>query len=847
MADGGNASNLGSSTVLCQEKVLRNKRKYLAEIPVDGGSDVSSPLTEFPRYELLADQNTVSDSGSLEAQSNWPKEEQEVEGLHLADWDEPISYQLEELLSHNLSATFRSAIKKIAEQGYTEDVAKSAILRSGLYYGSKDPVSNIVDGALVFLKREKNYDASTYHIFQDLDNLVEYTILEMLHVLREVKPSLTILEAMWFLLICDLNLSLACAVEGDPLSGIFGKEASGESSSDPTLAHPKSEAKTSETVLPIPNTHSSTYVSTHSISNTQYSRSEILTYGGYGGFPNLPHPMCPFHDGKTIPTPEAIVSVIEARGKSLGLPAECVQSICQLATMDESSGSCRKGCMPNYPKRHMLHHKSFHLEKHYKGSASKGTIKAKFSTWSGPVLDEKLKPPPDSLGVNTKNASSKMSKAIGKKVSVSEKSHHHSTNTSSSLVATNKPKHKPKPKPTPSASKDIICALPSANGKVDDSLPHETKPILKPDSSHRTFDDYCAGIPYDQSLGKYVAQDEKDKLILILAPQLQILEKEVQGWTDWANKKIMQAAGRLSKDRVELKTLRQEKEETEKFTKDKQIFEENTAKRLSEMDSALANATSQVEVFNSTANRLEEENIALKKELEAARLQALGSSANLQEAFLREKEALKRAQSWDTEKVLLQEEVSVDKRKVAELQHELEKAKGFYHNTEAQRNHEEKAKEKLLIEASSIKKERKQLAYASKVEADMKSQKAENEMQKYKERIEELESKISELRLESESSKIAALRRGSINGNYGYQAAKVSKRLAVFRDNFSETIARSERECVMCLAEEMSVVFLPCAHQALCGNCNEIHEKQGMNDCPSCRTPIKKRIKVRFC
>lgn len=129
----------------------------------------------------------------------------------------------------------------------------------------------------------------------------------------------------------------------------------------------------------------------------------------------------------------------------------------------------------------------------------------------------------------------------------------------------------------------------------------------------------------------------------------------------------------------------------------------------------------------------------------------------------------------------------------------------------------------------------------------MKSQKAENEMQKYKERIEEIESKISELRLESESSKIAALRRGSINGNYGYQAAKVSKRLAVFRDNFSDTIARSERECVMCLAEEMSVVFLPCAHQALCGNCNEIHEKQGMNDCPSCRTPIKKRIKVRFC
>lgn len=841
MADGTNASNQGSSSVLCQEKVPRNKRKYLAETPIDGQSDISLSLTEFPRYELVADQNTVSDSGSSVAQSNWPKEEQEVDGLHLADWDEPISYQLQELLSQNLSATFQSAIKKIAEHGYTEEVAKSAILRSGLYYGRKDTVSNIVDGALVFLKREKNYDGSRYHIFQDLDNLVEYTMLEMLYVLREVKPSLTILEAMWFLLICDLNLSQACAVEGDPLSGFFGKEVSGESSSDPALADPKSEAKTSETILPIPYTHSTTYVSTHSISNAQYSRSEILTYGGYGGFPNLPHPMCPFHDGKTIPTPEAIVSVIEARGKSLGLPAECVQSICQLATMDENSGSCRKGCLPNYPKRHMLHHKSFHLEKHYKGSASKGTIKAKFSTWSGPLLDEKLKSSPDSLGVNTKNASSKMSKASGKKVSASEKSHHHSTNTPSSLAATNKPK------PKPSASKDVVCALPSVNAQVDASLPQETKPILKPDYSQFYIDDYCSGIPYDQSLGKYVARNEKDKLMLILVPQLYTLEKEVQGWTDWANKKIMQATGRLGKDRLELKTLRQEKEETEKFTKDKQIFEENTAKRLSEMDCALANANSQVEVFNSTADRLRVENTALKKELEAARLLALGSSANLQEALLREKEALKRAQLWDTEKVLLQEEVSIVKCKVAELQHQVEKAKGLYNKIEARRKHEENAKEKLLIDASSIRKERKQLTYAARVGDDMISQKAENEMLKYKECIEELESKISELRLESESSKIAALRRGSINGSYGNQAHKVTKRLAVFRDNFMDSSARSERECVMCMTEEMSVVFLPCAHQSLCGNCSDIHEKQGMNDCPSCRTPIKKRIKVRFC
>ncbi|GFP98618.1 putative E3 ubiquitin-protein ligase rf298 [Phtheirospermum japonicum] len=50
----------------------------------------------------------------------------------------------------------------------------------------------------------------------------------------------------------------------------------------------------------------------------------------------------------------------------------------------------------------------------------------------------------------------------------------------------------------------------------------------------------------------------------------------------------------------------------------------------------------------------------------------------------------------------------------------------------------------------------------------------------------------------------------------------------------------------MCLSEEMSVVFLPCAHQVVCTTCNELHEKQGMKDCPSCRGPIQRRVCVRY-
>ncbi|TKY54084.1 E3 ubiquitin-protein ligase LRSAM1 [Spatholobus suberectus] len=68
----------------------------------------------------------------------------------------------------------------------------------------------------------------------------------------------------------------------------------------------------------------------------------------------------------------------------------------------------------------------------------------------------------------------------------------------------------------------------------------------------------------------------------------------------------------------------------------------------------------------------------------------------------------------------------------------------------------------------------------------------------------------------------------------------------LFIDRSATGGVRRERECVMCLSEEMSVVFLPCAHQVVCTTCNELHEKQGMLDCPSCRSPIQQRIAVRF-
>ncbi|KAG5621253.1 hypothetical protein H5410_006471 [Solanum commersonii] len=76
--------------------------------------------------------------------------EQEVETPLDIDWEDTIATQLLELLTQN----------SIAKGGYSEEIDERVILRSGLYYGSRDVVSNVIDGALALLSRKKTFDIS---------------------------------------------------------------------------------------------------------------------------------------------------------------------------------------------------------------------------------------------------------------------------------------------------------------------------------------------------------------------------------------------------------------------------------------------------------------------------------------------------------------------------------------------------------------------------------------------------------------------------------------------------------------------------------------------------------------
>ncbi|CAN6561363.1 unnamed protein product [Malus baccata var. baccata] len=865
MVNSGTGEGKGTSL----GKGSKNKRK--AGPAPQNATNPGSALTVTPQSELPSEEcRKLSDNVLAQAGVVQP-EEVEVGAFECADWDDPIACQLEELLLSYLQAIFRSAIKQVAEHGYSEEVAEKAVSRGGLYIGGKDPLANIVSDTLKFLKKEKDIDASNDQ-FVNLQHLVEYTMLEMISVVREVRLSLSVAEAMWWLLICDLNILLACTSEGDPFSAL-GSEESADSSS-PQLS---SEANSSETILPNPDeANSSKPLPAYAQSNPP----ETLKFGSFRIHSNSTHSHAP---EEVTPEKDSLSSMLDSLEKCLGFTGENVQSKSQTSTSEEKSGAGLTG----RTKKELaaLRKKSFHTDRNYSAYGKKGGFKSGKVTIGGFVLEKRLKPPSEIPRGREIVASSKLSAKAGSTIPSSDGRHSASTKISSASLATGGTvtlpvsylrsadpnlsqesclENKSRPKATtpvgtsPSPKTHDCCAgLPCDDKSLGKNIPKDEIDELFLKVAPRLKDlvplDYRAGIPYDKSLGKYVAQDEKDELILKLVPRLEELQNELESWTNWANEKIMQVSRRLSKERPELKILRQEKAEAEKFKKEKQMLEENTVKRISELENALNNATDQVEKATSNICRLELENSALKEERSTAERMAIDSTARYQEALEREQNALKKVQAWEGQRSALQEELETGKKKVAALQQDLAKAKNVHHQIEARWKREKIEKEKILAQADFIRKEREQRQALTKLEEDRIKLSAEYDKREYMEDIRKVESKLSELKLKSDSSRIAALRRGAAGSFGGSPSDRKSGKATKGNQNFTSLKKvknsqdlRQDRECVMCLSEEMSVVFLPCAHQVVCANCNELHKKQGMKDCPSCRTPIQRRINVQY-
>ncbi|KAJ6394120.1 hypothetical protein OIU77_023366 [Salix suchowensis] len=134
-------------------------------------------------------------------------------------WGYCTEEQLEEILLKNLEFLYKEAISKLVGLGYDEDVALKAILRNGYCYGGMDVLTNILHNSLAYLNSNNCGNSSngnvdeTELVFNDLRQLEEYSLAGMVSLLQQVKPHLSKGDAMWCLLMSDLHVGRASALE----------------------------------------------------------------------------------------------------------------------------------------------------------------------------------------------------------------------------------------------------------------------------------------------------------------------------------------------------------------------------------------------------------------------------------------------------------------------------------------------------------------------------------------------------------------------------------------------------------------------------------------------------------
>lgn len=165
------------------------------------------------------------------------------------------------------------------------------------------------------------------------------------------------------------------------------------------------------------------------------------------------------------------------------------------------------------------------------------------------------------------------------------------------------------------------------------------------------------------------------------------------------------------------------------------------------------------------------------------------------------------------------------------------------------RRQEVKAKELAIAQVQEELRLNEEVEANIKRKQDALSQKMALDSQRCKDDMLRLEKEISHLELSLDSSNPHYQRDVFFTGELGPTRPERDA-LEIMLPDLSELIDLSEGEvihdrvCLICMENDASIVFLPCAHQVLCANCTEDHCKNVEAKCPCCQDPIAQRIRV---
>nr|GLL48665.1 MND1-interacting protein 1-like [Ipomoea trifida] len=341
----------------------------------------------------------------------------------------------------------------------------------------------------------------------------------------------------------------------------------------------------------------------------------------------------------------------------------------------------------------------------------------------------------------------------------------------------------------------------------------------------------------------HLQMDKEDEIIVSLIHQIKDLERQRKQQEEWAHQKVIQAARKLIDDLTELKMLRMEKEDTQSVKKG------NFMKKHTELENALRKARGEVDRIKSAVRKLETENAEVRAEIEACKLTESESATTSMEFAKREKKWLKKISALEKQRTKLQEDIAAQKQKCSDLAEQL-----------AQDEADQKKDE--LINIFCIKVEAYALPQITKrLKARLRLLKPWSHVVNATENWcnEQAAKEVARTQMEEEQKFKEAAEAGN---KRKLEALHVKVELDIQRlkddlqhlerdlSMLKSSELSADRECVLCLKDEASVVFLPCAHLAVCADCNKSYGKKGRAACPCCRVPIEQRIPVfgiKFC
>uniref|UniRef100_A0ACD5YJQ8 Uncharacterized protein n=1 Tax=Avena sativa TaxID=4498 RepID=A0ACD5YJQ8_AVESA len=700
--------------------------------------------------DFLAEYNASED---LDFSSE--KDHVESDGFQYVDWTD-----LRDIALYSLHVFFKTAVETISHEGYTEDAVIHAIRDSALCYQFDGPITRIADSARAVLKSGQQVDSPlSENIDMHLHMLGLYVLSCASSLLKKYFPFFTLSDALWCIILCDMDISIAHAFSVDMSS--YGNEQSdwlvvnNQSVNDPSGSY-------------------------------SYSASESP---GGAALPQSEH--VKHWRAALSQSPERMWSKVLAEYIAIHKSARRDHVSSSGQDHVSSSGQLEK---PSSLARTVVAHN----KKAARGTSSKKTLKENRSVMT--FLES---------ASSTLTGTSKVAKGLKSSTSFSTMCLSNLSLLKRIEVVSSQPISSPVNHSSSSSStgKTVTKQQTEPGGLIQFSLPNTPADGFEFEFSH------------DGMQTSWVPKDRKEEMALDLIRHLGELKLEVKIWTDWASERLLQSLKRLAIEQPFLALLRQEKETS---------VDGVLIQKLQETKKSICDISVELDRADSLELKLTEEVELSARERDSARLQEEQSATRFADILRKENVSSVKLKSIETEKILLREELAAERSNLCRLLKNLEQAEGYKYLLEKKLKEGEKMMDGAMKQVHLARNELERIKMSARRESSNVLVNAENEKKRLQTRAKELQQHVKGLELDL--------------------ACGRPQRLVVFTGppGLRLDSVQQERECQLCLDEDVAVVFLPCGHQIVCISCNQLHQDKGVPNCPFCRSPIERRICARF-